>query len=213
MKNAKMIVVMGIGLLMVGCGNKNPVPNRGGLVVKAQVSHYTELSYRKAFLDKTVTLNFVNPSKDDLKTYAIQNLISEKCAAAASNKGFKVSLDDPNCKDCVDVVAMKESAASFEQTNQNAPFVQCLFDEKRVGQNCFTSATKNMRWMGLNFINRETKKSVHQMEITSEGAANSVTKVAAEMCYAGFLNFPDAMIKKDYTVPFPLPENISSPTK
>lgn len=187
-------------IFITSCGGK-PVPNMGGKVLKAEVSHYSDVAYRTKLLEKKTTLNFIVPSKDDLKVHALSSTVIQHCSDAALKKGYPIMIDSKTCADCLDVTVKN----STDTEEKNSSFANCFTDKNPNQSNCFGDQVKKYgRWIQLTITDPKTQKQVHKIEVSSDGPSDSITKVAKEMCHAAFIDFPDNVIKKNYTVPYPM---------
>jgi|JI10StandDraft_1071094.scaffolds.fasta_scaffold43739_3 hypothetical protein len=202
-------IILSLSLVtLFACGHKNVAPDRGGKILKTQVSQYTEISYRPTLLNKETTFNFIQSTEGDLKLITLNSSVIQHCTDALTNKGYKVKLNATECTNCINVTATN----SDDRDSEKSSLVDCFTEANPNQNNCFGGLAKTYkREIKLSFADPKTQKVVHSIETTSEGPSDSITKVAKEMCFASFIDFPDATIKASHIIPYPLPNNFKMP--
>ncbi len=135
-------------------------------------------------------LNFENLVSNDSKENEENSKIMSQCFLAINELGFKTTINDRSCKDCIPV----KLSVEFEDNGiKESTFLDCHPQEKGC-----TLFQKNYR-KKIQFILLDKNRSPKQSIISeSLGRPNKLSDVAFELCKAGFLDFPEIRANKEY---------------
>ncbi len=193
----KLLPLMIIALM--ACASK-PSPKRNAPTFNAEVSQYSDLSYREKLTSKTTTLNFLQNEVTDLKIQTLNNIVTNACFDSAKQKGYAVTSVKESCPTCLNVKITNSDDTGAHKEG----LMDCIANENTSQKNCFAGqGTYYDRSLTIEILDANNKQ-VHKIEVNSKGSTNSIAKVAKEMCFVAFADFPQTMLKKSYTIPYPI---------
>ncbi len=118
--------------------------------------------------------------------------IEEKCVKKLNEIGFKVFLNDPNCKDCQRV---KLGLEIEDKGFQDSTFMDC----SRKNQGC-SLFVKNYRSKIQFVILNNDKSPRHEIKAEALTKFQNISDVTSEICEAAFSNFPEIRSNKIYEI-------------